>query len=110
MMNGLLTYAVGSAAVLAVLWGGFRLLLRSQKIFRVNGALLILILCFSVCAPLLISRITVTAPEQGTVLLGLMTVGDAAEDAGPEGISAAGDMMDRTAGGFGLSQANRWSP
>ena len=76
MAGGLLTYAVGSALLLALLWAGYRLLLRSQKIFRVNGTLLILILCFSVCAPLLISRITVTAPEQGTVLLGLMTVGD----------------------------------
>lgn len=108
MAGGLLTYAVGSALLLALLWAGYRLLLRSQKIFRVNGALLILILCFSVCAPLLISRITVTAPEQGTVLLGLMTVGDAAEDAGPEGISAAGDMMDRTAGGLSLTEILAW--
>ena len=108
MAGGLLTYAVGSALLLALLWAGYRLLLRSQKIFRVNGALLILILCFSVCAPLLISRITVTAPEQGTVLLGLMTVGDAAEDAGLEGISAAGDMMDRTAGGLSLTEILAW--
>lgn len=74
MMNGLLTYAVGSAAVLAVLWGGFRLLLRSQKLFRVNRALLNTILYFSLCAPLLLSRLSIPVSERAPEVVGVMTL------------------------------------
>lgn len=74
-MNALLTYAVGSAAVLAVLWGGFRLLLRSQKTFRVNRVLLNVILYFSLCAPLLLSRLSIPVPDgRDPGVVGLMTL------------------------------------
>lgn len=74
-MNALLTYAVGSAAVLAVLWGGFRLLLRSQKTFRVNRVLLNAILYFSLCAPLLLSRLSIPVPDgRDPGVVGLMTL------------------------------------
>lgn len=74
-MNALLTYAVGSAAVLAVLWVGFRLLLRSQKTFRVNRVLLNLILYFALCAPLLLSRLSIPVPDgRASGLVGLMTL------------------------------------
>ena len=76
-MNALLTYAVGSAAVLAVLWGGFRLLLRSQKTFRVNRVLLNVILYFSLCAPLLLSRLSIPVPDgRDPGVVGLMTRAD----------------------------------
>ena len=74
-MNALLTYAVGSAAVLAVLWVGFRLLLRSQKTFRVNRVLLNLILYFALCAPLLLSRLSIPVPDgRAPGVVGLMTL------------------------------------
>ena len=74
-MNALLTYAVGSAAVLAVLWVGFRLLLRSQKTFRVNRVLLNLILYFALCAPLLLSRLSIPIPDgRAPGVVGLMTL------------------------------------
>ena len=85
-MNALLTYAVGSAAVLAVLWGGFRLLLRSQKTFRVNRILLNVILYFSLCAPLLLSCLSIPVPDgrdQGAV--GLMTLSGITVSAGDVG-------------------------
>ena len=88
-MNALLTYAVGSAAVLAVLWGGFRLLLRSQKTFRVNRILLNVILYFSLCAPLLLSCLSIPVPDgrdQGAV--GLMTLSGITVSAGDVGRAA----------------------
>lgn len=73
-MSVLLTYAVGSALVLAVLWGGYRLLMRGQKTFRVNRILLDLTLYFSAFAPVLMSMVSIPVPEQAFGMVGLMAL------------------------------------
>lgn len=102
-MDGLLAYAVASAAVLVVLWGGFRLLLRSQKTFRVNRILLCLILYFSLCAPVLFSRLSIPVSDEAPEVVGLMTLA---------GVSVLSDGADSAAvaGDYDIQQAVRWLP
>lgn len=102
-MDGLLAYAVASAAVLVVLWSGFRLLLRSQKTFRANRILLCLILYFSLCAPVLFSCLSIPVSDEAPDVVGLMTLaGVSVLSGGADSAAAAGD--------YGAQQAVKWLP
>lgn len=75
-MSGLLTYAVGSALVLCILWAGFRLLFYGQKTIRINRFLLNMILCFSLCVPVLMSYVSIPVSGKTQDVVGVMAIVD----------------------------------